>query len=261
MVAFYERRLRQFDLIQSRSLNFYPHIHNHTELIFVTHGEVEISVGDARKKLHAGECAVVFPNTAHSYLSKSENRVTVAIFHGDMVPEYAHRLTHFRPVDPFLLPDMLHADVHFAIEALKDTQLSSALRKAYLSVMVGRILQSLQTEKRPTAQAEDLLHKLLTYLDENYRQPMSLDLLATALSVSRYRISRCFSGQIGCTFNEYVNTLRTGYAAELLQNTGLTASQAGFEAGFDSLCTFYRAFKQQYGLSPKAYKTEKKDYS
>ena len=254
MIAFFERRERQFDMFHSTRMTFFSHIHGHTELVFVFDGEIEMTIDGITKTLKKGEMAAVFPNTAHSYRSENKNAVTVVIFHGDLVPEYAHRLAHERPTMAFLSAHAIHSDVYSALENLKETTLSEPLRKAYLSVMMGRILESLKTEKRPAAQKEDLLYRLLTYLEENYRQPISLETLASALQVSRYRISRCFTGQIGCTFNDYVNGLRVGFAADLLRNTGLSASQSGFEAGFDSLSTFYRAFKQRYGLSPKAYK-------
>lgn len=254
MVAFFERRERQFDMFHSTRMTFYSHIHSHTELVFVFDGEIEMIIDGTTKTLHKGEMAAIFPNTAHSYRSENKNAVTVVIFHGDLVPEYAHRLTHERPASAFLSAAAIHSDVYSALENLKDSALSTPLRKAYLAVMIGRILENLPTEKRSKAQKEDLLYKLLTYLEENYRQPLSLETLAAALKVSRYRISRCFSSQIGCTFNEYVNGLRIGFAADLLRNTSLSASQAGFEAGFDSLSTFYRAFKERYGTSPRAYK-------
>ncbi len=261
MAAFYERREKLFDLFTGHNLSFIPHIHSHTELVFALEGTLEMTIGECTQTLHPGEMAIVFPNTVHSHYTPEQSEAKLIIFHGDLVPEYTHRLTHYRPVLPFLEASFIHKDVLAAFHALEDEGLSLPLRKAYLGVLLGRLLEMLPTQKRPAPEGEDLLHKLLLYLDENYRQPLSLESLAAALHVSRYRVSRCFSGQIGCTYNDYINTLRTGYAAELLENAELSASQAGFEAGFDSLCTFYRAFKQRYGLSPKAYMTKQRLHS
>ena len=255
-MAFYERRLRPFDWFRAENLEFFPHTHGHVELIRVREGEIALAIGQSVRILSPGEMAIVFPNTVHSYKSERQSACELLIFDTELVSEYAPQLTRSLPAEPFLAAHQVHRDVQLAIRALRHAQQPSPLWHGYLLILVGRVLEQLTLERRPAPPNVDLLHRLLMYLDEHFREPLSLEGIGAQLGASRYQISRCFSQQIGCNFNSYVNALRTAYAAGLLRHGGLSIAEVGYESGFDSMSTFYRAFKRDQQLSPKAYQAK-----
>jgi AraC-like DNA-binding protein len=58
------------------------------------------------------------------------------------------------------------------------------------------------------------------------------------------------------TFSEYVNQLRLTHARQLLadQDSKLTIAAIALDSGFNSTETFYRSFREKYGLTPNAFR-------
>ncbi len=254
MIAFYELREKAFSITETHNLSFVPHIHRHVELVCATGGEIELSIGAQARRLRPGDLAIVFPDTVHSYRTESLSTVKLLIVEPAMVGELAQKLDNFRPESPFLSCTQLHPDALSALDMLSQLEAGNhPLIRGYLLVLMGHVLASLRLEPLTAVSDEQLLHKLLAYLREHYRQPLSLDSVGAALGVSRYQISRCFSQRVGCSFNSYINSLRVECAAELILSASHSVVDASFEAGFESLSTFYRVFQAAFGMSPKAY--------
>ncbi len=58
----------------------------------------------------------------------------------------------------------------------------------------------------------------------------------------------------GLTFSEYVNMIRLDYACNLMKSDkSLTIDTVSEESGFSSSRTFYRLFKERFGLTPSQY--------
>ncbi len=98
-------------------------------------------------------------------------------------------------------------------------------------------------------------------LDNFYKQDFTLDKLSSMLFVSKAHLSRLLFRAGGEHFADYVKNLRIKRAANLLVNTDLSNGQIVFQCGLKDIPTFYKAFKNAYGLTPKQYriKNSKKD--
>ena len=56
------------------------------------------------------------------------------------------------------------------------------------------------------------------------------------------------------SFNDYLNNVRTGKAAELLSTTKLPISRISEEVGILNTNYFYSVFKKRYGTTPATYR-------
>jgi len=74
------------------------------------------------------------------------------------------------------------------------------------------------------------------------------------LGISRYYLSRIFSNKLNSSFNEFVNNIRVSYASTLILATDMTITQICNEAGFNSLRTFNRVFKESFHMTPSEYR-------
>jgi len=72
------------------------------------------------------------------------------------------------------------------------------------------------------------------------------------LSVSHFR--RLFQRLLGRPPHDYVLLCRMLAAAELLRDPGLQIKEAAARAGYDDPAQFSRAFKQQLGVAPSAFR-------
>lgn len=79
--------------------------------------------------------------------------------------------------------------------------------------------------------------------------------LADELEISKHRLSQFLNDNLGKSFAQYVNELRTEEAKHLIQKSDrFTLEAIGLEAGFRSRSTFYATFKRMTGKTPAQFK-------
>jgi AraC-like DNA-binding protein len=98
------------------------------------------------------------------------------------------------------------------------------------------------------------LNKLLRKDKMFTHKNISRTSVAKELGVNERSLYDCVKINTGMNFTNYVTYLRMAYARELLTNDKLTLEGIAIEAGFGTRVTFYRIFKENYGLSPDEYR-------
>lgn len=128
---------------------------------------------------------------------------------------------------------------------------------ARLLDMFARYLQGLGREilaDRPPAPRAPWLEQIETFLRENADRRVALREVAARVNLSPCHFCAVFKRQTGLTFTAYRNRLRLERAAELLHEPGRRITDVAFEAGFDSIPYFNRAFRRRFGCSPTEYR-------
>ena len=77
--------------------------------------------------------------------------------------------------------------------------------------------------------------------------------IAGALFVSKYHIAHVFKAQIGLSIHQYILKKRLNLCKGSIAS-GTDITMACTQCGFDDYSSFYRAFKKEYGMSPKEFK-------
>lgn len=97
----------------------------------------------------------------------------------------------------------------------------------------------------------------LSYINENYKQDITLGDVSELLGFERSYFCRMFKSAIGSTFTEYLNFVRVSKAEKLLSEGNLSVMEISNEVGFSSVSYFNRIFKKYKNCSPSYYKTVK----
>ena len=119
-------------------------------------------------------------------------------------------------------------------------------------VMLNRyqLRQARQTEGKPAANTT--IGQILMYINEHYRENLTLDHLANQFFMSKYHLSREFERLTGTTVHRYLIQKRLVMAKKLIQE-GASATEASQQCGFGDYANFYRAFKGEYQISPREF--------
>lgn len=262
MHGFYQDLPYAFDCVISRNISFMLHLHRHVELIYLTAGRVAVTIGEETKEMAAGELAVVFPGMLHSFATADASECILLIFDSELAGGLSGTLLGRRPVSPFLSAGQIHDDVRYLLPGLRaddDWARDENLLRGYLTAIMSRVLRQLALSDQPAGDSGDIadLQHLLGYVGEHFREPLTLDSLAAATGIGKYRISRMFSGRVGCGFNAYLNAMRIRCARELLRTTALPVTEVAMLSGFESQSSFYRAFATLQGIPPGEYRARR----
>lgn len=118
-----------------------------------------------------------------------------------------------------------------------------------LLVIVNRLaLRTPQAAQKPE-QTPALITQVLSFINDHYREELSLELLAQRFYVSKYHLSHTFSKHVGTSVYRYIILKRLIIAKQLLLSGGNPGTVCE-SCGFGDYANFYRAFKSQYGISP-----------
>ncbi len=139
----------------------------------------------------------------------------------------------------------------------------AALARAGSTAEQGSILQdALQAfadlERRPAAELELKLAHAARLIEAEAAQPLSLASVARRVGLSRNYLSTEFKRAFGSGFSAYVKKTRIATAKRLLHSGDLGISRVGEEAGFSSTPHFNRVFKREVGLTPSAFRAQKR---
>lgn len=126
-------------------------------------------------------------------------------------------------------------------------------RGIFLQLMVQLNRLARHTEgQQEGEQLSPLVHRTMHYIGEHLSGELSLDVLAKEMFVSKYHLSHAFSREVGVSVYRYILLRRLMMARQLLSQ-GETAGQVCSSCGFADYTSFYRAFKSEYGISPREF--------
>ncbi len=94
--------------------------------------------------------------------------------------------------------------------------------------------------------------QVVDYINLHYGEPLSLDMLAARVYVSKYHLSHEFQRQVGTSVYRYIQKKRLQIARQLLAQ-GYRPNQIFSQCGFRDYAGFYRAFRNEYGISPREF--------
>ena len=94
------------------------------------------------------------------------------------------------------------------------------------------------------------------YLDEHYRENLSIQEIAQHFFVSPGYLQHRFTELVGCSPKQYLILSRLSAAQHLLLTTRLTIAQVAAECGFSSANNFIRRFSSHFGETPTQYRSQ-----
>ena len=119
----------------------------------------------------------------------------------------------------------------------------------------GEPLTNFRYKKGITDADGERLQVVFEEVIENFREPISLEKIASKVYMSPNAFCRYFKTRTNKTFFEYLIAVRVEHACELLiSQKDLSVADVAEGCGFRTLSNFNRKFKEITGVTPKLYR-------
>ncbi len=255
------------------------HYHNAFEVIMPTEGECNIAIGGVEYILKKQEILFITPGVIHSINPGGEGKyfmlhVNTALFRE--VPEADSLLQSF---GSFVIYDeamdqIAKALMNKRIDMLWAHYCSKEPYKYfhfYASVIVlfaiaGRANLEFDVNNIPIVSEQysdkhkEILEIICRYIDHNYEKDMNAKSIAEMYGFSVSHFYRIFTAYTGITFSQYLTEQRIAAAKRILStNKKDSIIEIATQAGFKSVSSFNRVFKQKTGHTPTEYRDAHKE--
>jgi AraC family transcriptional regulator len=131
-----------------------------------------------------------------------------------------------------------------------------ALRLA--GMVAASLARTRMTVTTPTRRDERRVSEALRRMEAQAQGPISLAALAGGAAMSPYHFLRTFRSVVGITPYQFVLGQRLRRAAVKLRHSDESVSSIAYNAGFCDLSTFNRRFRRIMGVTPTAYRRERR---
>ena len=91
-------------------------------------------------------------------------------------------------------------------------------------------------------------------LDQQYRNPPSVEELAGSIGLSTSRLAHLFREDVGMSIQSYIVDRRLLAAAMLIIQSDERISQIAYRVGFNDVSNFNHSFKRRFSMSPREYR-------
>lgn len=237
-----------------------PHFHSSIEVLYVIEGQIRAALNGRPAQVNQGEFLISPSYTVHYYQTESHSFAYVLTIPMEAIPSYKSFFAK-KTFARCCCCDHSNGEMVHCLEALSCLTLQDGEEsikrlntlKGYAYILLGLILEETGIQDISENQNTSLAKDILIFLQAHYQNDLTLDLLAQNFGYSKSRFSHLFHEYFGSGISEYVNNLRCKAAAEALTRQEVSMVEIAMGVGFESVRTFYRAFKRCYGMTPSQY--------
>lgn len=131
------------------------------------------------------------------------------------------------------------------------TDVESVRQYVYLLIDQVTSIAASRGEQR----SKNQLEKIMVYIGEHFAEDtLCLSSIAKHFNLTESYVSTFFKQQTDSNISLYIEKVRMDHARMLVRTSGLPTKEIAVQCGYQNLNTFYKAFKRNFGVSPKDYK-------
>lgn len=222
-----------------------PHFHDSVEITVVTKGTCHVRINAEEKLLEPGTILFVDRFDVHDYQPNIGNEYYVVLisakylddmngFSKKTLPTFLYRQDAYEKIKEFL-------DYCYPLWGSSNR----AFRMGFINTLLGLLTRYYDLCDRDIKHDARVITKALKYINQNYSEEITLDLLVDKFGYTKTYFSTLFKKFTGMNLREYINRRRIGeFERIMLQNPDLPICKASILCGYRSPNTFYRAYSK-----------------
>lgn len=247
------------------------HKHNYYEIFFFVEGNASMVIENKPYRLKSGDILIIPPNTLHHivnhdltipyrrfvfWLSRSYYR-TIKSYSNELnyIIEHTRKEKQYVYSNDVITFNSIQSKLFSIIEEIhscryaKEIKINTCIYD--LMIHLNRMAYELNDSNHKN---HNRLHSnIIEYIENHINEDLTLDSIAETFYVSKYHIAHVFKESYGISIHKYITKKRLQMVCNALLNSE-NITDIFHQYGFKDYSSFYKAFKKEYGYSPKDYK-------
>ncbi len=249
------------------------HTHDYYEFYFFLEGDVTLHVDGLQYQINPGDFLLIPPDTPHHpeftdshipyrrivlWISREYcNRLLEASADYIYIMQYVSTTHNYLFSNDIITFNSIQSLIFQLIDEIKNERFGKtaqiSLQINQLILFLNRTIYNRYNSGRQKSEQE-LYMTICDYINLHLASDLSLDLLEQEFYVSKFHISHAFKDNIGISLHKYITKKRLQACKDAIVS-GQTIVSVYELFGFHDYSNFYRAFKKEFGMSPKEYQT------
>lgn len=247
-----------------------PHTHYCSELFYVVEGKGQFQIEDRFYPVAANDLIIVNPNILHTEASLDASPLKYIVLGIEGLELNASAESDEQDINYCI----------FSFKSIRETvlfylhhMLSEIEKKApgyeilcqdcmeILVVLLNRQTNFSATLVPVTQKVSRLCTTVRRYIDNHYKETLTLEQLAETAHVSKYHMAHAFTEEYGISPINYMIFKRIEEGKILLQSTDYSLAVISRILGFSSPSYFSQAFRKKEQMSPLEYRKKQRQLS
>ena len=264
----YDMEFFKMRTVNWRAMAAHTHIHDAIEIIYMNRGSVQVSIDGAKTSIYPGDLAVFRSRAIHDIWT--EDQVENDYYVLKIMPRALYNLSEKEEGKSFSLRFIIcnpNLKTIWRKKEIEGTDIEHGLKRLIASLdrskpvtNVSRLVSALMVLEGLYSSdikavdgmslSDDNLYHAIYYVNDHYAEPISAEQMAEKINMSPSSFSRAFKSATGQSFKDYLNTVRTNRAEELLVTTKLSVRDVAIRCGYNNVSHFILMYKKYKGKTP-----------
>lgn len=258
------------------------HRHDYMEGIYIVNGELDFAIENKYFRYRKGDFCIINQNVTHREIVTGECEVMYFSLSGHFMQELAKK--EYKRDSSVQMHNFIWRNMRYSTEIdylefheIKDDSVEQmemlcmdlmreligkkAGYRYFVQGYVDRIFSCLQDPalfqcnniRYTVDSSSDLFEQIVSYI-QTHRYKVDRKELSEALHYNGNYIGEVFASHTGMNLAEYIRSSCLQEAAGLLLNTEMSMTEIISSLHYENRTTFYRLFKERYGITPLQYR-------